>query len=109
MVLLTGILLAMLHKRSKEASTRSNSKTPAQRSASAVTIALTVNSVLYTMFAALQLFLFIVGNKLMGQKWVIPVAHTSSSIGAAIRALSYLVIPTMRNALKKATENFWGK
>ena len=36
MVLLTGILLAMLHKRSKEASTRSNSKTPAQRSASAV-------------------------------------------------------------------------
>ena len=27
-----------------------------------VTIALTVNSVLYTMFAALQLFLFIVGN-----------------------------------------------
>ncbi|XP_063721449.1 uncharacterized protein LOC134848044 [Symsagittifera roscoffensis] len=111
MTILTGFLVVMLRRRNKSASSRAPvEKSSAQKTDNAVTLALIVNSVLYTFFNGLQLSLFIVDRELMGgEVWFIRAAQVLSAIGAAVRALSYLAIPAMRTALRKAIRNICDK
>ncbi|XP_063719906.1 uncharacterized protein LOC134846465 isoform X2 [Symsagittifera roscoffensis] len=99
---LTSILVAQLKQRT------ANSRNP--NSDNAVSIALTINCALYTVFAVIHYTLISLYGWVpkFNHKMVLVLSHIPASVGVTVRAFGYLALPTMRKAFKRSLPKIVG-